>query len=180
MNLDSPDFAEFHCNCFLQYQSLCFSLNYKDSEMKVSLPILLLIIGSFTVWEPVQDPEDSNEYQVVFNQFDMKRTGFMPDTFAKYPSGINGIKKYFAKNIRYPVNAAQKNQKGRVIVSHSVDIDGSVDELIVIQSAGKTLDKEVIRLTKKMTDWLPAIKDGKPVKVYYQEVVLFHRATVIN
>ena len=58
--------------------------------MKVSFTILILIISSFTIGElPVQDPEDSNTYQVVFNQFDIKRTGFTPDTLAKYPSGIN-------------------------------------------------------------------------------------------
>ena len=147
--------------------------------MKVSFTILILIISSFTIGElPVQDPEDSNTYQVVFNQFDIKRTGFTPDTLAKYPSGINGIKTHFAKNIRYPVKAAQKNQKGRVIVSHSVDTAGSVNEFIVVQSAGETFDKEVIRVTKEMTNWLPAIKDGKPVKVYYLEVVLFHGAKV--
>lgn len=39
------------------------------------------------------------------------------------------------------------------------DADGSVNEFIILESAGKKLDKEVIRVLETMEPWMPAIRD---------------------
>ena len=45
-----------------------------------------------------------------------------------------------------------------------VEKDGTISQVKVVQSATfKSLDDEAIRLVKSMPNWLPALRDGKPV-----------------
>lgn len=128
--------------------------------------------------------QDKNEIpdlmEVDLQYLDLGRTGFIPDTLPKFPGGYDGVQYHIGINLRYPEYSAMNSKTGRVIVSHSVEIDGSINEVTVVQSAGKRLDKEVIRTVKTMKDWKPAIKDGEPVKVYYKQVVSFMMGKIIN
>ncbi len=150
----------------------------KKAYYPVIIVVLLLIMP---LCSSAQEKADTIEYEPTSLELhDIAKTGFIPDTLAKYPGGVYGIKQHIGKNIRYPLSAAMSKRGGRVIVSFSVDTTGKTCDFVILRSAGKQIDREAIRVIKIMEDWEPAVKDGLPVKSYYWQIVSFHSLGIIN
>jgi TonB family protein len=144
----------------------------------VIILVLLLILPS---WLSAQDQADTLEYEPTSLELhDIAKTGFIPDTLAKYPGGVYGIKLHIQKNIRYPLSAAMSKRGGRIMLSFSVDTTGTTGDFVILRSGGKQLDQEAIRLIQIMEEWKPAVKNGLPVKSYYWQIVSFHSLGIIN
>ncbi|MGC9338007.1 MAG: hypothetical protein ACP5EQ_07985, partial [Candidatus Cloacimonadia bacterium] len=93
---------------------------------KVCYPVIILVLLlGLPSRLSAQDQADTLEYEpTALELHDMAKTGFIPDTLAKYPGGVYGIKLHIQKNIRYPRDAAMSKKTGRIIVSFSVDTIG--------------------------------------------------------
>jgi len=66
--------------------------------------------------------------------------------------------------IGYPREARRQNLQGKVVIEFQINEEGNVSNYIVKESAGKILDNAVLNRVKEMPrQWLPALKDGKPV-----------------
>jgi len=78
--------------------------------------------------------------------------------------GSSAFAEILTKNIRYPIAAVKKGISGRVLVSLTVDEDGKATAHKVVKPLNKDCDAEALRVSLLLIDWLPAIKDGKPVK----------------
>lgn len=106
---------------------------------------------------------------------DTQETVEMPelDKMPQFPGGMSGMHKFLTENVRYPYFARQKKIQGRVMVQFVVDKDGTVTDVKVEKSVHKSLDKEAVRVVKKMPKWIPGEKDGKPVRVLYHMPVNF-------
>ncbi|RFS18339.1 energy transducer TonB [Emticicia sp. C21] len=78
-----------------------------------------------------------------------------------------------AQNLRYPVEAMRNNIGGTVFVRFTIDEAGKTSDFKVINKRNKSLDMEALRVVKLIDDWLPAIKDGKPVKVIHILPIIF-------
>lgn len=78
---------------------------------------------------------------------------YMPE----FPGGMKELMKFIQENIRYPKSAAKKGIEGRVICQFTIKKDGSIDHksIIVIRGLHKSLDKEAVRIIKKMPKWTP-------------------------
>jgi len=81
--------------------------------------------------------------------------------------------KYLAENIQYPERAMDKNREGRVVVKFVVNEDGSISDCQIVKGINKECDKEALRVISNMPPWKPGMKDGKPVKVMFQQPVVF-------
>jgi len=149
---------------------------------KAYYPVIILILLSILPSGlSAQEQADTLEYEPTsLDLHDIAKTGFIPDTLAKYPGGVYGVKLHIQKNIRYPRTAAMSKRGGRIIVNFSVDTNGMTGDFVILRSAGKQLDREAIRVIKIMEDWKPAVKDGLPVKSYYWQIVSFHSLGIIN
>lgn len=86
------------------------------------------------------------------------------DFVATLIGGNMAFGEIMGKNIRYPVAAIRKGISGQVLVSLVVDEAGKASAHKVIKPLNKDCDAEALRVSLLLTDWLPAIKDGKPVK----------------
>ena len=140
--------------------------------LPLSIFLLSVLIGNCNA--NAQDAAQENEYkEVPLQYYDLSRTGFIPDTLTRFRGGIKGVRTYIQKNIRYPASSAIGGEKGGVIVGFAVNIDGTTGEIKILKSATKSLDREAMRIIKLLKDWQPAIKDGKPVKVYYKQIISF-------
>lgn len=75
----------------------------------------------------------------------------------EFPGGMSELMKFIQENIRYPKSAAKKGIEGRVICQFTIKKDGSIDHksIIVIRGLHKSLDKEAVRVIKKMPKWKP-------------------------
>ena len=94
-------------------------------------------------------------------------------TQASFPGGDEAFWRWMKKNIKYPKEALEYGIQGRVRVSFVVDKDGSISEIRVEHSAHDLLDAEAVRLIKNMPKWIPAKKNGTPVRERFSVVIPF-------
>lgn len=95
--------------------------------------------------------------------------------FEKMPEFKTDINRFLAKTMRYPAEAREADQQGRVNVRFTVDENGNVTDVVVINpSIDPSLMKEAIRVVKLSSGgWTPGKLDDKPVKVVYTLPVMF-------
>lgn len=90
-----------------------------------------------------------------------------------FPGGMDSLRKFLNRNIRYPKEERLNETQGTVRVVFIVDKDGTIinPELSVSISPG--LDKEALRVVKAMPNWKPGLMDGEPAKFRYILPVVF-------
>ena len=65
-------------------------------------------------------------------------------------------------------------RRGSVIVSFTVEKDGRLTNIKVVRGLDPFLDKEAIRIVRRMPRWIPARReDGKPIKVDFTISIRF-------
>ena len=78
------------------------------------------------------------------------------------------------KHKRYPRKAKKLGLHGRVIVLFAIDETGKLVDAKVIRGVDEILDKEALRVVLAAPDkWLPAVRNGKPVRITYTFPVIF-------
>jgi TonB family protein len=83
---------------------------------------------------------------------------------AGYLYGDYSLLEFIAFNIKYPVSALEKNITGKVYVSVVIDSLGNTKNVQLIKGVHKVLDEEAMRVVKLVTNWIPALRDGKEVE----------------
>jgi TonB family protein len=110
--------------------------------------------------QSIKDSDGDEVFQVVEN---------MPE----FPGGTAELMKFLAQNIKYPVEAQQKGEQGRVIVQFVVGKDGKLSDIKIMRSISPALDAEAIRVVKAMPDWKPGTQRGQAVAVKYTIPISF-------
>lgn len=95
------------------------------------------------------------------------------DVMPEFPGGQDKLLQYLASSIKYPAEAIEKKEEGRVTLSYIVEKDGSISNVEVIRSVSPSLDAEAIRIVKAMPKWTPAKSKGEIVRVKYTVPVTF-------
>ncbi|MBQ9186795.1 MAG: energy transducer TonB [Prevotella sp.] len=90
-----------------------------------------------------------------------------------FPGGPAAMMDFISRTITYPVSALKQNLQGRVIVTFVVERDGSLSHAKVVKSVAPDMDKEALRVVKKMPRWIPGQQNGCKVKVKYTVPVTF-------
>ena len=96
-----------------------------------------------------------------------------PDQMPQFVGGAKALFQYISKNLRYPKNAAEYNIQGRVIVKFIITETGKIENIRVTKNLHYECDLEAYRVVNSMPDWIPAMIDGKPVKVEYTIPISF-------
>ena len=81
------------------------------------------------------------------------------------------LMEFLKKEVRQPDEA--KDVKGRVVIRLTVETSGELTHFKVARSVHPALDKEALRVVKKMPKWIPGSIYGKLVAVKYNIVVAF-------
>jgi TonB family protein len=95
------------------------------------------------------------------------------DVPPSFPGGDEELMKFLVNNIRYPRQLRDIDVEGTAIIRFVVEKDGSLSNTEVIRSPHKLLSNEAIQVIKLMPKWNPAQKDGKNVRVYFTQPILF-------
>lgn len=95
------------------------------------------------------------------------------EVLPEYPGGMQACFKFLSDNIKYPENAMKNKIEGRVIVSFTVDKDGSVIKPEIVRSVDPELDAEALRVMTLMPKWKPGMQRGEVVAVKYTIPVSF-------
>ncbi|HEY6899865.1 MAG TPA: TonB family protein, partial [Puia sp.] len=128
----------------------------------------------------IAPPTSSEGGKGIINTPSARATEDYDKTFVKveieseYPGGAAAWLRYLNKNMRYPDDALNNEIQGTVVVQFIVDKEGNVSDVTAI-SGPETggLREEAIRVIKKSGTWIPAIQNGRKVKSYKKQPVIF-------
>lgn len=90
----------------------------------------------------------------------------------EFPGGNEAWMNYLQRMLRVP-DDMEEGERKTVRVKFVVNADGEVTDAVIIQSAGTSFDKEVMRVINRMPKWKPGKQRGRPVAVYFTQPVTF-------
>ena len=116
------------------------------------------------VQAPVAAPVEEVEEQQIF---------VVVEKMPEFPGGEEAMRRYLARNIRYPLIAQENGIQGRVICQFVVNADGKIVDVQVVRGVEASLDAEAVRVIQSMPSWTPGKQGGKSVRVKYTLPIRF-------
>lgn len=89
------------------------------------------------------------------------------------PGGWVEFMKWLTKNLKYPEAAKTAGKEGKVSVTFIVNIDGSVSDIKIKQSANPFMEQEALRVLTTMGRWKPGISKNKPCRSLVEIPIVF-------
>lgn len=124
----------------------------------------------------VAPPSDDNGKGVVDvpkkEEEDWDKTFTKVEIESEYPGGAAAWQRYLNRNLRYPQEAIDNEIQGAVVVQFIVDKEGNVSDVEAI-SGPNELRAEAVRVIKKSGKWTPAVQNGRQVKSYKKQPIVF-------
>ena len=118
--------------------------------------------GKGVVEAPKKDDED---YDKTFTKVEIE---------SEFPGGGAAWLRYLNKNLRYPDDAVNNEIQGTVVVQFIVDKEGNVSDVQAISGPDNGgLREEAVRVIKKSGKWTPAVQNGRQVKSYKKQPIVF-------
>ncbi len=87
-----------------------------------------------------------------------------PDTEAEYPGGPDSLAEFIFVNFILPDDTAEVLWDQRVYLSFIVEKDGTINNIVVEKGANELYDSICVAVVKQMPKWIPAQKEGLPVR----------------
>jgi len=113
----------------------------------------------------VEAPKDNEDYDKTFTKVEIE---------SEFPGGAAAWLRYLNKNLRYPDDAVNNEIQGTVVVQFIVDKEGNVSDVQAIQGPDNGgLRDEAVRVIKKSGKWTPAVQNGRQVKSYKKQPIVF-------
>lgn len=95
------------------------------------------------------------------------------ETQPEFPGGTEALKAYIKNEMRYPQEAIEKGIEGRVMMTYTVEVDGSLTDIEISKGVDTLLDQEALRIIEAMPKWKPGIQRGQAVRVRYRLPIVF-------
>jgi protein TonB len=113
----------------------------------------------------VEAPKDNEDYDKTFTKVEIE---------SEFPGGAGAWLRYLNKNLRYPDDAVNNEIQGTVVVQFIVDKEGNVSDVQPISGPDNGgLREEAVRVIKKSGKWTPAVQNGRQVKSYKKQPIVF-------
>ncbi len=103
----------------------------------------------------------------------IKTTLIIASTMPKFPGGTNALRTFIARNVNYPTQAREIGIQGTVYLRFEVTKTGSIGKVEILKSIDPLLDKEAIRVIKKLPKFKAGINNGKKVNVWFSMPISF-------
>ena len=110
------------------------------------------------------DPNDLSPPEIIIDE-DIPEYG--AEIMPEFVGGLQKMKEFLSKTVKYPKYAKELGIKGKVFVSFVVGKDGSIRDVKIKRGVNDLLDQEAIRVVKAMPNWNPGKQHGKKVSVHY-------------
>jgi protein TonB len=95
----------------------------------------------------------------------------------EFPGGEEAMMKFIQSNINYPDMERENDIQGRVVVGFVVNEDGSLTDITVKKGVSSGIDKEALRVVRKLPKFNPGKQQGKAVKVSFVLPIMFKLAS---
>lgn len=104
------------------------------------------------------------------------------DVPAQYPGGEPALLAFISKNVAFPAKAIEKIEKkykgkkfhGRVIVRFLCKKDGTIGNIMVLNSPMPELGQAAMDVVRKLRPFIPARLNGEPVPCWITIPIAFH------
>ena len=96
---------------------------------------------------------------------------------ASFPGGLAEWKKYIERSMaNISIDSSWDGVTTVLTVSFIIEKDGTVSNVSVTNERKhpQSLVKETIRIIQNSPKWMPAVKNGKVVKAYFKQPVVWH------
>ncbi len=141
----------------------------KKSAFTAILAIATMVLSSLVTpcRAQVMSPE-------TLEKFEKNNVLPVAEQMPEFPGGMPALMEYLKKEVRYPKKCREAGVEGRAIITFVVKKNGKVKDFEVARSSGnKLLDKEAMRVIKKMPKWKPGMHEGKNVNVMFALPISF-------
>lgn len=131
------------------------------------------------IWRGVKNDSTTLEYeykrgdQISVTSFDKSGNEIAPKIYTKpdqmpeFPGGEEAMCQFILKNTRYLAVAREENLQGLVMVSFTVEPDGSLTDVHNTADIGGGAGMEVVRVINSSPKWHPAYQGSKPVRAIF-------------
>lgn len=96
----------------------------------------------------------------------------MADVPPVFPGGMEALRNFLKKHLNAP-DVVNDGETVSVKVRFVVGYDGKLQGFKIVEDGGESFNREVIRVLRKMPDWVPGKAKGENVAVYYVIPVKF-------
>ncbi|NMH28274.1 energy transducer TonB [Flavobacterium silvaticum] len=87
------------------------------------------------------------------------------DIKPEFKDGTINFYKFVGKNFRTP---EEDKAQGKVVLDFIVESDGAISDIKVTDGVGYGAGEEAVRVMKLSPPWIPAMKNGKPVRCRFK------------
>ena len=91
---------------------------------------------------------------------------------------INKFSQWVLSNIMYPLKAKKQELSGRVVLSFTIEKNGSVTNVKVLRGVHELLDDEAVRIVRESPRWNPGQHRGELSRCSYTLPVIFDLANI--
>lgn len=141
--------SEYDVDYEVDFHAKNYKRHWKRHE-RLTAPLTLEADTSYTIYEYRQLEEVAKPY---------------------FANGGN-MANFIYSNMKYPAEAKEREIQGTVRLSFVVETNGSVSNIVIVNSVGGGCDNEAIRLLQE-TVWIPAEKNGKYVRSTNMQDITF-------
>ncbi|HEY4112380.1 energy transducer TonB [Puia sp.] len=93
---------------------------------------------------------------------------------SEFPGGSAAWLRFLNKNLKVPDDAINNGISGRVVVRFIVDKEGNVSDVEAVSGPEEGgLRQAAVKVIKMSGKWIPAIQNGRMVKSYKQQPIIF-------
>ncbi len=90
-----------------------------------------------------------------------------------FKGGRPALLRFIDVNLEYPPLAKEQKVEGVLVVQLKIDETGKIVESKVVEPMRYGCDEAALEMVRKMPDWEPAIRSGKPVTTLYNLPIQF-------
>ncbi len=129
-------------------------------------------VGIGDVIPPIENVGNGKGTEIVEAKEDANIPLHDAQIMPQYPGGIEALRKFIQRNTQQP-DDLEEGQHIIVIATFIVDASGNIINVEIEQKGRKDLDAEVIKVIKKMPQWIPGKQNGRFVPVYFRLPITF-------
>jgi len=94
------------------------------------------------------------------------------EVMPSYPGGMDALRKFLVRNLENPRDM-KEGEVANVKVKFVVGSNGELQSFVTVQDGGNEFNREVMRVLKKMPNWVPGKSKGQNVSVFYTIPIKF-------
>lgn len=150
----------------------------QEAPVKQSVKLItnmINVVKDDVVIDDSFDFEEFDEEEVIIADIEVEEEEIVEEQVfvkvEKMPSfmggDLNTFRAWVSGEFRIPAIAAENGIQGRVVVKFVIEKDGSIGDIVFLQSPDKVYEDEVRRVLKKSPKWTPGRQRDQVVRVYY-------------